>query len=157
MNSDHHDLDVFTIPKDITPLYINEPWLIDDTVIPELKKQIAELKEPEPQDDNIRVYVPLDLNEEAILRRLRRLISLFGEATEDNEYEYQTQVRKLIYQIEIYDQVWASRHIPKEGEHSPEAKELVRKFVIILEHIPDACAETFPYDLIEALRNEYLD
>ena len=156
MNSEHHDLDVSPIPKDITPLYINEPWLIDDTVMPELKEQITELKEPEPQNDNIRVYVPLDLNEEAILRRLRRLISIFGEAAEENEHGYQTQVRKLVYQIEIYDQVWSSRHISREGEHSLEAKELVRKFVIILEQIPDACAELFPYDMIEELRHEYL-
>lgn len=25
----HHDLDVYPIPREKTPMYINEPWLID--------------------------------------------------------------------------------------------------------------------------------
>ena len=27
----------------------------------------------------------------------------------------------LVAQIEIYDQIWYVRHMPKEGEHSAEA------------------------------------
>ena len=61
---EHHNLDIHPIPKEKAALYINEPWLIDETV------EIME-SQPDTALDNIRVYVPLDLNKEAILRRLR--------------------------------------------------------------------------------------
>ena len=61
-------------------------------------------------------------------------------------------VEMLISQIEIYDQIWYVRHMPKDGEHSLEAKELIAK----LEEIPDGCAERFPFEIIDRLREEYL-
>ncbi len=61
-----------------------------------------------------------------------------------------------ISQIEIYDQVWYVRHMPDEGDHSQEAKDLVKDFVKRLEEIPDGCAECFPFDTIEELKKEYL-
>ena len=45
--------------------------------------------------------------------------------------------------------------MPKTGDHSAEATELVRKFVEALESIPDGCAEMFPFQLIEDLKDEY--
>lgn len=30
---EHHTLDVYPIPKDKEPLYINEPWLIDRSLL----------------------------------------------------------------------------------------------------------------------------
>lgn len=45
--------------------------------------------------------------------------------------------------------------MPDEGEHSSEAIELVRKFVKMLEEIPDGCADLFLFELIDELRNEY--
>lgn len=33
----------------------------------------------------------------------------------------------IISQLEIYDQIWFVRHMPKKGEHSREAKELVEQ------------------------------
>ena len=62
----------------------------------------------------------------------------------------------LISQIEIYDQIWSVRHVPEEGEHSEEAKKLVREFIAKLEEIPDGCAECFPFETIDELREEYL-
>lgn len=62
----------------------------------------------------------------------------------------------LVSQIEIYDQIWFVRHMPESGDHSREAVELVREFVTRLEEIPDGCAELFPFELIDALRKEYL-
>jgi hypothetical protein len=38
-----------------------------------------------------------------------------------------------------------------------EAKELVREFVAMLEEIPDGCAERFPFELIDELKEEFLD
>ena len=61
----NHRLDPYPIPKDKTPLYINEPWLIDKSLLEHLQH-----REPEEQPDNIRIYIPMDLNQEAILRQL---------------------------------------------------------------------------------------
>ena len=148
----HHDLDPYPVPKEKNPLYINEPWLIDKTLLENFPHP-----EPEEQDDNVRIYVPLDLNKEAILRRLDRLICHYGEAREDNEMPFAVDVGMLISQIEIYDQIWYVRHVPNEGKHSKEAIELVSEFVPRLEEIPDGCAECFPFETIDELRAEYLE
>lgn len=58
-------------------------------------------------------------------------------------------VEMLISQIEIYDQIWYVRHMPKDGEHSMEARNLV-------EEIPDGGAECFPFEVIDRLKEEYL-
>ena len=122
----HHDLDIHPIPKEKTPMYINEPWLIDNTLL-----GISMNKEPESQPDNIRVYIPLDLNREAILRRLHNVIYRYGGANEKNEIEYSIEVEQIVSQIEIYDQIWCVRHMPKSGCHSQEAMELVKEFILI--------------------------
>ena len=149
--TNHHQLDPYPIPKEKSPLFINEPWLLDKTLV-----EYPRNKEPDEKDDNIRVYVPLDLNREAILRRLNRIIYHYKKANEANELEFCADVNMLIYQIEIYDQVWYVRHKPEEGRHSREAKELVEAFVAILENIPDGCAECFPFETIDELKREYL-
>ena len=148
----YHRLDPYPIPKDKEPLYINEPWLIDDSII-EVK---PDTREPEPQDDNVRVYIPLDINRKAVLRRLQMLIARYGEANEENEYNFQMDVEALISQVEIYDQIWYVRHMPPESKHSIEAIELVKEMIALLEEIPDGCAETFPFELIDSLKGEYL-
>lgn len=150
----HHTLDVYPIPKEKQPMFINEPWLIDDTITAKRRKRYSD---PEPESDNIRVYLPLDLNQNAILRRLRALIARYGEANAKNESDFRCDVNRLVSQIEIYDQIWFVRHVPEEGEHSEEAKQLVRAFIALLEEIPDGCAETFPFELIDQLRETYLE
>ena len=67
------------------------------------------------KEDNVRVYVPIDLNKDAILRKLDRIIYHYKESNEENESEFSTDVNMLIAQIEIYDQIWYVRHMPKEG------------------------------------------
>ena len=148
---EHHLLDPYPIPKDKGALFVNEPWLADKSV-----NGYRTGTDPEKKNDNIRIYVPIDLNKEAILRRLDCIINQYGEANEENEFEFGTDVDMLISQIEIYDQVWSVRHVPDEGDHSAEAKELVREFIAILEDIPDGCAECFPFETIDELREEYL-
>lgn len=149
---EHHTLDVYPIPKDKAPLYINEPWLIDRSLL-EISNGSAE---PEQEHDNIRVYILLDINKNAILRRLDMLIIHYGEANEKNEIDFSINVAMLVSQIEIYDQIWYVRHMPENGEHSQEAADLVREFIARLEEIPDGCAEIFPFELIDTLREEYL-
>ncbi len=147
----HHPLDPYPIPKDKTPLYINEPHLIDKSL-----SEMTSRSEPEAEDDNIRVYLPMDLNRKAILRRLHRLINHYGEANENNEWEFSEDVSLLIAQIEIYDRIWYIRHMPREGDHSAEGIELVKEFVALLEKIPDGCAECFPFEQIVELKREYI-
>lgn len=42
--------------------------------------------------DNVRIYIPMDLNREAILRRLDRVIAHYGETTEENEMDFSVDV-----------------------------------------------------------------
>ena len=149
---EHHTLDVYPLPKEKAPLYINEPWLIDCSLL-EVSNGSAE---PEQEQDNIRVYIPLDINKNAILRRLDLLIVHYGEANEKNEIDFSIDVDMLVSQIEIYDQIWYVRHMPETGDHSREAVELVKEFIARLEEIPDGCAELFPFELLNTLRKEYL-
>lgn len=151
-NMEHHSLDPYPIPKEKTPLFINEPWLIDRTRL----EYAYDVREPQGEKDNIRIYVPLDLNKEAILQRLDMVIMRYGEANEKNEMDFSIDVDMLISQVEIYDQVWYVRHMPEKGEHSREAIELVKEFVQRLEEIPDGCAELFPFETIDILKEEYL-
>lgn len=155
--STHHMLEIKPVPEQV--LYINEPWLVDAS-FDCLEKW---LPEPDDQPDNVRIYAPIDLNAEAILRKLRNIIRRYGEANEANESDYGAEVRRLVSQIEIYDQVWFVREGPFDsdkdgriGVHSVKAVELVRQFPALLERIPDGCAELFPDDLIEELKEEYL-
>ena len=152
---DHHSLDVFPIPKDKQPMYINEPWLIDRSM--EWIMETGYIKYPLPDEDNIRVYIPMDLNKSAILRRLDWIIRHYGECNEENESDFACDVINLISQIEIYDQIWYLRHMPKEGKHSVEAIELVKEFVAKLEDIPDGCSEIFPFSTIKKLKEEFIE
>ena len=152
---EHHTLDAFPNPKDKPPLYGNEPWLIDRSM--EWIMETGYMPEPLPDDDNIRIYIPMDLNKNAILRRLDYIIHHYKEANEKNEMDFSCDVVNLINQIEIYDQIWFVRHMPEEGKHSAEAIELVKEFIEYLEDIPDGCAEVFPFSTIEKLRREFIE
>ena len=152
MRLEHHDLDVYPFPKEKAPMFINEPWLIDDSDY----ERAWGHKEPEDAEDNIRVYIPLDLNKEAILRRLDRIIMRYQEANERNEIDFSVDVQRLLSQVEIYDQIWYVRHMLEDRRHSEEAVNVIREFVRKLEEIPDGCAETFPFELIDELKEEYL-
>lgn len=148
---EHHSLDVYPVPREKAPMYINEPWLIDRSLMGEHVQ-----REPEEKEDNIRIYIPMDLNRESIMRRLANIISLYEEASEENEFNFSQDVDAIISQIEIYDQIWYVRHMPPDRKHSAEAVALVKDFVAQLEEIPDACAERFPFETIDELKREYL-
>ena len=155
-----HALDIHPIPKEKASLYVNEPQLIDPSY--SYLESLSDDMETEP--DNVRIYVPLDLNASAILRRLRIVISRYHEASEQNESDFSLDVRMLTEQIEVYDQIWFARGSQHRYDsqrefhgHSEEAVALVERFVAELEEIPDACAECFPFDLIADLKQEYLE
>ena len=77
--ADHHPLDVWPIPREEKPLFINEPWLVDDSIYFEMAKQMKAAREPEDQPDNRRVYIPLDLNKAAFLRRLDHVLDKYPD------------------------------------------------------------------------------
>ena len=47
-------------------------------------------------EDNVRVYVPLDLNPKTILRRLDYVINRYGESTEKNEFHFSADVNCIV-------------------------------------------------------------
>ena len=153
-----HKLDIYPVPKDCTPMFINEPWLTD----PSYDWLDAWGNEPEDEEDNIRVYIPMDLNAEAILRRIRFMTDHYGEANEENESDFSSDMRRVLSQIEIYDKVWFVREgeypVDEQGRitgHSHKARALVDQVIKELKNIPDGCAELFPFELIDELKEEY--
>jgi hypothetical protein len=152
----HHNLDPYPNPKDKTPLFVNEPQLSDRTVLDYFAAD--DIGVPETEEDNVRIYVPIDLNAKAILRRLYAIIARYGEATEDNESNFWQEVDMLLSQVEIYDQIQSAREGTVGDErHSKKTVALMKEFVRMLEEIPDGCSEIFPFSLIDDLKEEYLD
>lgn len=160
-----HKLDYKPIPEDV--LYINELDLADsvpyETNI-EMEKALTGKRKKEGgvlPDDNVRIYVPIDINPEAIMWRLNFLFVTMDYSTEDNESAYSFAVRRIISQLEIYDQVCVTRNFENSVQkelvgvrHSREGIELAKRIADYLEE-NDGTAELFPWDEIEKLRKEF--
>ncbi len=69
--------------------------------------------------------------------------------------DFAVDVNEIIFQMEIYDQIWYTRQIPEKGRHSQKAVELVKEIIGRLEDIPDGCAECFPFETIDELKSKY--
>ena len=157
----HHDLDSHPVPEDKPALFVNEPWLADDFREPGDEKWYD-------TPDRVRVYVPVDICVRSIMNKLRYIICKYGAATEKNEFRYRSEVDRLVFQIEVYDQVWLARAKNNDFDsciicdsgmipgHSKEGTDLVKQFVEGLKNIPDGCAERFPFETIIELEMEYL-
>lgn len=143
----HHSLDINTIPE--KTLYVNETDLADLTVLDDYppNADVSAL-------DNVRIYVPLDLNHHAIIRRLRDIYIRYGSPEESTESYFCQEVGRIIVHLEIYDQIWFARQGDSGNGHSQYATELVLEIISILEE-NEGCAELFPYETIEELKNEY--
>ncbi|MDE5558725.1 MAG: hypothetical protein K2J32_13745 [Ruminococcus sp.] len=100
---EHHNLDPYPNPKGSTPIYINEPWLIDPSL--QWRQECYYDSAPLDDPDNIRIYITMDICKESVLRRLDEVTRRHGAATEANESDYSCDVDNLIAQIEIYDQM----------------------------------------------------
>lgn len=111
----HHKLDIHPIPEEM--LYVNAPSLAVKAPYEtedEMEKAVTGKKKSEGgilPDDNVRIYVPMDLNADDIMRQLYALYGALGEPAESNESVYYSGVRKIITQLEIYDQVWVERKV----------------------------------------------
>ncbi len=158
--TDHHPLDVWPLPRDQKPMFINEPWLVDESIYYESVKQMMSLRGPEDEEDNRRVYIPLDLNKKAFLRRLDHVLSKYRDITWQNESNVYCEVRSILSQIEIYDQLWFVREGNFKTDenhmicgHSQHATIVIQEIIKRLESV-DTC-EDFPYDIIDELKKEY--
>lgn len=112
----HHDSDIHPIPEIV--LYINDPSIADTAFGYETEEQQQKALTGEihsdggiVSDDNVRIYVPLDLNANQILSRLQQIYRVMGSPNDMNEMEFSCEVGKIISQLEIYDQVWVARDL----------------------------------------------
>lgn len=147
----HHSLDVYPVPREKQPMYINEPKLIDPTIDDYCAPEFS--NEP----DNMRVYIPLDINAKTVLRRINAVIDYFGVATLENELDYMGCIERIIKQVEIYDQRWFIREMASspDGKHSKKAVDLIEQIVRRLETVEDADSEIFPMCYIQDLKAEF--
>lgn len=156
-------LDNHPIPKDV--FYVNDINLANGTQYGltadyEKAKTGKTIKEGGIlPDDNIRIYIPLDLNSDSIMAELEYLYYSLGEVCENNEFVYCSGVRKIIQKLEIYDQAMlkSKKSKPvKKGEisHSEKGIKLANDIVKYLAY-NEGCAECFPYDEINELNKEY--
>lgn len=161
----HHKLDIHPIPEEM--LYVNDPSLavkVPYETEDEMEKAVIGKKKSEGgilPDDNVRIYVPMDLNADGIMRQLYALYGALGEPTESNESVYYSGVRKIITQLEIYDQVWVARKVEESVQkenggvrHSRNGIELAGEIINYLEE-NEGIAECFPYDEVEELRDAF--
>ena len=110
----HHDLDIHPIPEKV--LYINDLTIADTASYYETRKQYQKALTGETRanggilpDDNVRIYVPLDLNADQILHRLHQIYRIMGSPDDMNESDFCVETGKIIAQLEIYDQIWVAR------------------------------------------------
>lgn len=148
---DQNRIEQYPEPKYEKPLFVNEPCLIDASMF----KYFEWKREPDAEEDNVRVYLPLDLNRKAILRRLKTIINHFEWSTEENEFDFSADVDMLIEQIRVYDQFWCQQTKVENGKHSEKATSLVVEGIKLLDSIPDGGAELFPWQTINKLKDEF--
>ena len=110
-----HKLDIHPLPTDV--LYVNELSLAGEALY-ETKQDMDKALTGRTKsnggilpDDNVRIYVPMDLNADIIRWQPYSLHSTLGYPTERNESAYCSGVGQVISQLEIYDQVWAARSL----------------------------------------------
>lgn len=153
-------LDVQPIPSEV--LYVNDLSLVkvnlnnSEMAI----KGITEAQGGVLPNDNVRIYAPIDINEEYLISKLSSLFYILGTPTEDNEFLYSSEVSLLIKYLEIYDQVWCTRDFDntvtiKDTRHCKKAISIAAQMITILNK-NEGCAELFPYDEIDELESKYL-
>ena len=112
----HHDLDIKPIPEKV--LYVNDLTMgtIAEPYSTIREYEIAKTGKKQAEggilpDDNVRIYVPMDINHSIIMQELRILYAMLGSPDDKNETNIATLTDKVIQKLEIYDQVWAVRDI----------------------------------------------
>ena len=161
----HHKLDIHPIPESVH--FINE-LDIASTNPYSSQKQYEEALTGKTiscggvlPDDSIRIYVPIDISADSIMRKLREIYDMLGTPDEKNELYFEQEFRKLFSQLEIYDQIWAVRDLRNSVQkvnggvyHSANGTVLAEKVVRFLKENAGT-AESFPCKQIDELRNEF--
>lgn len=94
------------------------------------------------------------MNRKAFIRRIKAIIA---EYKEENEYNFEREIRQIIAQIEIYDQIWYVREMPKDSKHSTKAIDVIEEVILLFNDISDVCAECFPFEIIDKLKKDFLN
>ena len=163
----HHKLDIQPVPERV--LYINEMDFLSPDFYgtdAEYEKALTGIRQSEGgilPDDNVRIYAPMDLNSDYIIQRLHMLEAALGDPDEPNESWYLTGMQKVMVQLEVYDQVWAARDLAHavqkvlgKNYHSQQGINLAARIVECLEMAREnSAAECYPFEMIEALKEEY--
>lgn len=112
-------------------------------------------------DDNVRLYVPLDINEDEIMQSVYSLYCMLGSPTEYNEMQYFSGMNKVLAKLELYDQLHCRHNFDQvslnteTGEmHCRSAAVLAKKIKCLLLE-DEGCAEMYPYEIIEKLDQIY--
>ena len=113
-----------------------------------------DIEEAKKQPDTYTVYVPMIINKEKIVGKLRGLIARLGDCDWRNEMDYQVETDKLIRQIEVFDEL-VKQESRVDTAHAEETVALVKDFVAILLQMTDDDGETYPYEEILELSKEY--
>ena len=113
-----------------------------------------DIEEAKKQPDTYTVYVPMIVNKEKIVCKLRELIARLGDCDWRNEMDYQVETDKLIRQIEVFDEL-VKQESGVDTAHAEETVALVKDFVAILMQMTDDDGETYPYEEILELSKEY--
>lgn len=162
----HYDIDDKPIPEEA--LYINDPFmttmvepycLVSDYQMAQSAKTKAE--GGILPNDNIRVYVPMDLNHSNILKELSAVYELLGSPNEENELDFFFLTNKIMQKLEIYDQIWVTQdpentiRMKREGIfHSQKGMALVKEIIAYLEK-DEGLADMFPFEIINQLKEEW--
>ena len=161
----HHDLDIKPVPEKV--LYVNDPTMgtiaepylkIDEYEMAKTGKKQAE--SGVLPDDNVRIYVPMDLNGSIIMQELSTLYAILGSPDYKNELNLAVLTDKIIKKLEIYDQIWVSRDVGNTVQmengirHSKQGIVIAQEILEFLEE-NEGCAEKFPYETIDHLREEW--
>lgn len=87
----HHDLDIYSVPEKV--LYINELGIADMAFYYDTEEQHQKALTGRTctnggilPDDNVRVYVSLDLNAAQILNRLQQIYQIMESTDATNEF-----------------------------------------------------------------------
>ena len=96
----HHQLDIQPVPEKV--IYINELNFLSPDLYgteDEYKQALTGKKHSEGgilPEDSVRIYVPMDLNEDYIMYRLHILETVLGDPDESNESWYLSGMQQLI-------------------------------------------------------------
>ena len=117
-------------------------------------KHLWGIEEAKRQPETFTVYVLLIINKERVIQKLMELMERLGDCDYRNETEYKIETDKLIRQIYAFDEL-VKQESGIDSRHSKEAAELAQEFAAVLMMMTDDDGETYPYEEILELSQEY--